>query len=200
MRKPRRKAEETREDILGKAEELFRAEGFAKVSIADIASALGMSPANIFKHFHTKTALAVAITERHISDMTERLASLDEIVPPEERLLRVAQRLMESHLDDLHRNPHIFEIVLMTADTDFPSGRLYKRLLEEKFESIIRAGVEAGFYCCTDPGRSAKAVTAALAGVLHPALLKRTECGELDGRCEMLVDLINTALQNPLAK
>lgn len=200
MRKPRRKAEETREDILGKAEELFRAEGFAKVSIADIASALGMSPANIFKHFHTKTALAVAITERHISDMTERLASLDEIVPPEERLLRVAQRLMESHLDDLHRNPHIFEIVLMTADTDFPSGRLYKRLLEEKFESIIRAGVEAGFYCCTDPGRSAKAVTAALVGVLHPALLKRTECGELDERCEMLVDLINTALQNPLAK
>jgi len=144
MRRPRRKAEETREDILLKAEELFRAQGFSKISIADIAAALGMSPANVFKHFHSKTDLAVAITERHINRMTAHIAALDVIVPPGDRLLRVAQRLMESHLEDLHQSPYLFEMVLMTADTDFPSGRLYKRLLEEKFETIIPAGVDAG--------------------------------------------------------
>ncbi len=200
MRRPRRKAEETREDILLKAEELFRAQGFSRISIADIAAALDMSPANVFKHFHTKTDLAVTITERHIKRMTERLATLDEIVPPEDRLLRVAQRLMESHLHDLQQSPYIFEMVLMTADTEFPSGLLYKRLLEEKFETIIRAGVAAGIYHCADPAQSARAVSAALASVLHPVFLVRCEKDELPERCRILVDLINTALQNPLAK
>ena len=200
MRKPRRKAEETREDILLKAEELFRADGFSKVSIADIAAALGMSPANVFKHYHSKTALAVAITERHISRMSARLESLDDTVQVSERLLKVAQRLMESHLEDLRCSPYIFEMVLMTADTDFPSGRLYKQLLEEKFEAIIRAGIEAGIYHCPDPARTAKAVSAALASVLHPVFLVRSRPGELPERCEVVVELINAALQNPLDK
>ena len=60
-RRPRRKAEETRADILSMAEMLFRQRGYVAVSIADIATALGMSPANIFKHFHSKTALVDAI-------------------------------------------------------------------------------------------------------------------------------------------
>ncbi len=200
MRRPRRKAEETREDILLKAEELFRAQGFSKISIADIAAALGMSPANVFKHFHSKTDLAVAITERHINRMTAHIAALDVIVPPGDRLLRVAQRLMESHLEDLHQSPYLFEMVLMTADTDFPSGRLYKRLLEEKFETIIRAGVDVGIYHCPDPAESATAVSAALASVLHPIFLVRCHQEELPERCRILVDLINTALQNPLAR
>ena len=62
-RRPRRKAEETREDILSMAELLFRQRGFVAVSIADIAAALGMSPANVFKHFRSKAALVDAIAE-----------------------------------------------------------------------------------------------------------------------------------------
>ena len=42
-RRPRRKAEETREDILSMADTLFRQRGFVAVSIADIASSLHMA-------------------------------------------------------------------------------------------------------------------------------------------------------------
>ena len=78
-RRPRRSAEETRRDILAKAEELFRERGFNAVAIADIAAALGMSPANVFKNFSSKNALVDALGfeqigafERHICPLEYR--------------------------------------------------------------------------------------------------------------------------------
>jgi len=69
-RRPRRSAEETRRDILAKAEELFRERGFNAVAIADIAAALGMSPANVFKNFNSKNALVDAIGFANESNVT----------------------------------------------------------------------------------------------------------------------------------
>lgn len=199
-RRPRRKAEETREDILSTAETLFRRQGFSGVAISDIAGALEMSPANVFKHFHSKTVLADAIAERHISRLTERLASADKSLAAPDRLMALAKRLMEGHLKDLHESPYIFEMVLMTAQSDFPSAMCYKQLLEENFAEIIRDGVASGFYHCSHPEVTARAVSAALVSVLHPVFLVKSEPDELPERCSGLVNLINAALQNPLAK
>ena len=55
--KVRETAEETRERIARTAEELFRRMGFAKTAVADIASELGMSPANVYRFFPSKTAI-----------------------------------------------------------------------------------------------------------------------------------------------
>ena len=71
-RRPRRSAEETREEILNTAESLFRTHGYASVAIADIAAALSMSPANVFKHFRTKTSLVDAIATRAIEKFEKR--------------------------------------------------------------------------------------------------------------------------------
>jgi len=43
--------EETRARILKVAEEHFRRIGYHKTSVADIASELGMSPANVYRFF-----------------------------------------------------------------------------------------------------------------------------------------------------
>ena len=67
-RRPRKSAEETREEILNTAERLFRTHGFARVAIADIAAELSMSPANVFKHFRTKASLVDAIATRAIEE------------------------------------------------------------------------------------------------------------------------------------
>ena len=83
------------------AEAVFRDKGFAGTTIADIAAALGMSPANVFKHFRSKTALAEAIAERHVEKMVGALEGIDASLPPLERLGHFVRRLMESHLRSL---------------------------------------------------------------------------------------------------
>ncbi|MEQ1409068.1 TetR family transcriptional regulator [Neorhizobium sp. Rsf11] len=200
MRRPRRKAEETREDILNTAEILFRERGIAKCSIADVAQALSMSPANIFKHFHSKAALADAICDRHISRMIGRFGTLDEPAPAPERLAIVVRKLMEAHLQDIRENPFLFEMIFLMSEADLPSGQHYKELIESLFTDLIRQGVASGAYKCTNPHAISRHVAAAFASVLHPVLLAKSDEAELYDRCDGLTGLVNAALQNPLVK
>src|SRR5438309_2027013 len=55
------KADDTRARIMDTAEALFRRLGFAKTAVADIASALKMSPANVYRFFLSKNVIIEAI-------------------------------------------------------------------------------------------------------------------------------------------
>lgn len=200
MRRPRRKAEETRQDILAIAEKLFRRHGIAKTSVADIAVELAMSPANVFKHFHSKTALVDAICERHVSRMIEQFTSMDEPAPAPERLARVVCRLMETHLQHIRENPFFLEMIFVMSDTQLHSGRRYGALIEELFGDLIRQGAESGVYRCTDCAATSRYVSAAFVSVLHPVFLADADRDELRDRCTGLAALVNAALQNGLAK
>ncbi|WP_112946163.1 MULTISPECIES: TetR family transcriptional regulator [unclassified Rhizobium] len=193
-RRPRRKAEETREDIMTMAEQLFRQRGFVAVSIADIAASLDMSPANVFKHFHSKTALVDAIAERHLSDVADRFVADD--LPPREQLLRFVLRLLDSHLEDIQKNPYIFEMVLVSIEAKIEAGRRYREKVIQKLEAIIREGVAEGRYHCADPARAAKTVADVLAGVLHPVLIVKDDKETLVERARQIVDFADAALQN----
>lgn len=200
IRRPRQKAEETRQDILATAEDLFRERGIGRCSIADIASELKMSPANVFKHFGSKTQLADAICDRHIHRMIDRFALLTDPAPAPAKLEIVVRKLMEAHQGDIQESPYLFEMILLMSDTDLPSGRHYKALINSLFTDVIKDGVAAGVYHCPDPERTGSAVAAAFASVFHPVFLAKTDPAELSERCEGLIDLVNAALQNPLAK
>ena len=200
VRRPRRKAQETREDILNIAESLFRERGIAKSSIADIAQALQMSPANVFKHFQAKAVLVDAICDRHITRMIGRFKSFDEPAPAPERLELVVCKLMEAHLQDIRENPFFLEMIFVMSDADLPSGRHYKELIDALFCDLIRQGVESGVYRCSDYRTTSRHVAAAFASVLHPVFLAGGEEDELHERCKGLAGLVNAALQNPLVK
>jgi TetR/AcrR family transcriptional repressor of the ameABC operon len=193
-RRPRRKAEETREDILSMAELLFRQRGFVAVSIADIATALGMSPANVFKHFHAKIALVDAIAERHLSDVADRFVPDD--LPPREQLLRFVLRLLDSHLEDIQQNPYIFEMVLMSIEAKIEAGKRYREKVIDRLEAIIRQGVAEGRYRCTDINRAANTVADVLSSVLHPVLIAREDRDILIERAGQIVNFADAALQN----
>jgi len=200
VRKPRRKAEETREDILHTADALFRERGIAKSSIADIAQKLGMSPANVFKHFHSKTALVDAICDRHIIHMIGRFNAFDTPAPAPEKLGIVVRRLMKAHLNDIRENPFFLEMIFLVTKTELESGLHYRQLIEDLFFTLIRDGVEAGIYHCTDCHATSRHVAASFAGVLHPVFLVHETEAALDERLAGIVMLVNAALQSPLEK
>ncbi|WP_281357668.1 TetR/AcrR family transcriptional regulator [Rhizobium daejeonense] len=197
-RRMRRPAGETREDILNKAEELFRTRGYANAAIADIAHALGMSPANVFKHFHSKASLVDAIAARHMEVKFAGLASVDTNRPAPERLLELAQRLMASHRRDLEENPYIFEMILLTAKDDLQCGHRYRDIVRNALEAIIVDGAKDGEFAPQRSRRAADAAFHALACVLHPVMIANEQPDILATRCEEVVRLINAALQTTL--
>ena len=65
--------EDTRARIMDTAETLFRSIGFAKTTVADIASELGMSPANVYRFFPSKTAIVQAICQRCLGELEVKI-------------------------------------------------------------------------------------------------------------------------------
>src|SRR3954465_8258266 len=61
---PAARAEATRARIEAVAETLFRSMGYQKTAVADIARELGMSPANIYRFYPSKSAINEAIAAR----------------------------------------------------------------------------------------------------------------------------------------
>lgn len=200
MRRPRKKAEDTKAEILDMAERLFTERGISGCSIAHVAQALGMSPANVFKHFHSKVSLADAICERSIEKMSAQLQDLQVDAPAPDRLRIVAHRLMELHLASFKTAPFIVEMLLFLSETEMESGNRYSQMIDNLFADLIRHGVESNVYYCRDIPARSRAVAAAFVTTLHPIFLARTPLDELRIRCDEIIELVNIALQNPLAK
>ena len=80
-------SENTAERILDTAHQLLVERGFSAFSFADIAAVIQIRKPSIHHHFPTKTALVVAVLERHTRRMQEAHAGLDKhVVSPLDRL------------------------------------------------------------------------------------------------------------------
>src|SRR5215211_8680398 len=87
---------DTRRRIVETAERYFRQIGYQKTTVADIAKALRMSPANVYRFFDSKKAINEAVAERL---MREVEAALDAIIARPEP----AARRFRDLVDAIHR-------------------------------------------------------------------------------------------------
>src|ERR1700742_2070196 len=60
---------DTRMRILVTAERLFREIGYQKTTVADIAKALSMSPANVYRFFDSKKSITAGVARRLMSQV-----------------------------------------------------------------------------------------------------------------------------------
>src|SRR4028119_1032397 len=66
----------TRSRIVEIAERSFREIGYQKTTVADIAKALRMSPANVYRFFESKKAINEAVAERMLTGVEEQLEAV----------------------------------------------------------------------------------------------------------------------------
>jgi AcrR family transcriptional regulator len=94
------RAQESRDEILKAATDLFATRGFHETSMAEVARAARVSKALIFWHFNSKEELFVAVLgkllEPYVIDFAEEAGALDE----KAQLLK----LIESYLEFVREN------------------------------------------------------------------------------------------------
>ena len=66
-----------RQQIIDAAQVCFRQRGFHAASMAEIAKSFGMSAGNIYRFFDSKEAIILALIERDLEEILERLSQLD---------------------------------------------------------------------------------------------------------------------------
>ncbi|MBT5700452.1 MAG: TetR/AcrR family transcriptional regulator [Gammaproteobacteria bacterium] len=126
--------EQTRERLLNTAADMFSTQGYAGVSMREIARVMGITQAAIYHHFPSKDALYIAavtfVFEKQTLEISEQMSAIDS---PAERLVLMISAMLEA----------------MEEDPRF--RRIYLRELLEGDEQKIAAIAENAFTAFYEP-------------------------------------------------
>lgn len=194
--RPRATPEETRTLILDVAEEHFRRIGYAKTAVADIAAALDMSPANIYRFFPSKDAIRDAICGRLLAEchaIAHGIAA--ERRPAAERLERLVLELHRFNKSRYTSERRLHDMVQVAMEENWAAIEAHMCEILGIFASIIRDGVASGEFRAVDADAAAEVVKACFVAVLHPSLIAQCADKDLESLAHELVRFVLQALR-----
>src|SRR5690242_9652851 len=166
------KREDTRARIMQTAETLFRRLGFAKTAVADIASELGMSPANVYRFFPSKAAIVEAICERALDELHDRgWAVVRSRAAASVRLERLFLEILAYHKENLLTEQRVNDMVLVAIEQNWKAIQAHKQVMRTMVEVILRDGIDTGEFEPLDPVDASQSIMRALVSFCHPMLL-----------------------------
>jgi AcrR family transcriptional regulator len=172
---------ETRTRILGEAERLFRLYGYAKTTVADIASACAMSPSNVYRFFSSKSAINDAICDRIISELERRLYAIaEQPVSASRRISALIAELHRNTVETMIDQKKVSEMVVVAMEERWDAINVHIDHVNGIFTRVIGEGVEAGEFHKQDPARAAECVRTAIAPLWHPVMV--AQCGAREDR------------------
>jgi AcrR family transcriptional regulator len=191
-----RAADETVARILEVAEEQFRRVGYAKTAVADIARALGMSPANIYRFFPSKSAINEAIAAKHLDEVHALLREIvDENRPAGDRL---EQFILELHRFNKSRcvsERCLHDMVTAAMQENWAAVEAHIAMIQWLLAELVADGIRRGeFDAGLDAEEAAKAIFTASVAVLHPALIAQFAHRDLEKEARRVVRFMLRAL------
>src|ERR1700746_2413398 len=122
--------DETRERIMGKADELFRQFGFEKTTVADIAEELRMSPANIYKFFSSKEAIIQASADRNLVVLGEAVQRhMVESGPALDRIEKVLVTVYRHTAEILRNERQVFKLMILAYEQKWDCVEAFDKFL-----------------------------------------------------------------------
>lgn len=191
-------ADETRERILAVAEEHFRRVGYAKTAIADLAGELGMSPANVYRFFPSKSAICEEIAGRLLETCNGILRQIaaERSVPAEERLTRMAITLHQFNKAQFFDERRLYDMVEAAMTENWHVVKAHLETLVALFADVIRDGMADGAFTVRDPVEAALSFKQCHASVFHPTLIAHCALdSDLDEQTSRLTQFAIRALK-----
>lgn len=163
---------DTRTRILTEAERLFRHYGYGKTTIADISEACGMSSANVYRFFPSKSALMEAICSRLITDLHVRLHEITRMKrPASERIGLFIREIYQNTLENLLDHRKVHEMVVVAMEEQWLAIRSHVDQVTELLAALIEDGIAAEEFPPKDVKRASKTAHAAMVCFCHPVMV-----------------------------
>jgi AcrR family transcriptional regulator len=143
----------SRDKILEVSEALFARRGFAGVGLREVAERVGLGKSSLFHHFRSKAQLYLAVLDRVLVHIEERLIRASETGgTPLERL----DRMVDALIDALAEQPASARLLLRSLfeEDDFPieaaaeaeaTDRIIHRILA-RIDGLLREGMQVGAF------------------------------------------------------
>jgi AcrR family transcriptional regulator len=160
----------TRDRILATAEDVIRRFGPDKATVVDVARALGVSHAAVYRHVATKAELRDLVVARWVEATMPPLRAI--VAKPgaaPQRLRRLIDTLIAIKRSRAVDDPEVFAAYrTLAADAQSVVAAYLDELLQ-LVAMIIRSGVKEGTFRKTEPVAAARAVLLATSRFHHPA-------------------------------
>ena len=173
---------ETYELILSKAEELFSRFGPMRTTVGEIARALRMSPANVYKFFPTKHAIIEAVGARFMAGIRRDLVPLMAADKPAWDRVEDVMRAVNRHFSDMIESKisqhgaeffaNVLEFELLKREHKWQFvGEFLHSTLGNDIAILLREGVEKDGLKVDDPSETAQAIIDCLASSVEPIMM-----------------------------
>lgn len=167
------RAEATRCRILEVAHRLFRTLGYQKTAVADIARDLGMSPANIYRFYPSKSAINEAIAEQLLGAMAAEMQGI--VAAPgtaAERLRRLTSTMFERKIEVFFSERRLHDMVSAAMQEHWGVIDRYVSQTQAAIRRVLEDGMASGEFAQLDPAATAEVVVHALVPWNHPQLVE----------------------------
>jgi AcrR family transcriptional regulator len=169
----------TRDRILTTAEEVIRRFGPDKATLVDVARALGVSHAAVYRHVASKAELRDLVVGRWIeATMPPLRVIVDGPGPAPQRLRRFFDALIAGKRRRATDDPELFAAYRILAANAKTVAAAHVNELIELTAQVIRSGIEEGTFRPGDHVAAAKAVLLATSRFHHP--IHAAEWGDPD--------------------
>jgi AcrR family transcriptional regulator len=159
----------TRDRILAAAEDVIRRFGPAKATVVDVARALGVSHAAVYKHVATKAELRDLVVGRWVDVMMPPVRAIAAAPgPAPERLRQLFDTLISFKRRRAAQDPELFAAYRILAQGARSTTAAHVAELIDLAATIIRAGITEGSFRSADPLATARAVLYATSRFHHP--------------------------------
>lgn len=186
----------TRERILSAAEGLLRRHGPAKTTVADVARTLGMSHANVYRHFASKADLRDAVAERWLAELTAPLAAI--VAGPEPastRLVAWFLALAEAKRRKVHDDPELFANYHTLAEQARGAVGAHLATLRQQVTRIVADGMADGEFAAGDAAAMAESALDATLRFHHPHHVRESGGRDRSAEARRLLALLVAGLR-----
>jgi AcrR family transcriptional regulator len=185
---------EMRERVLLVAERLFRQLGYQKTTVADIAKAMRMSPANVYRFFDSKKAIHEGVARRLMSEVeaaARAIASSD--TPPQQRLRQLLTTVHRMNVERYVGDSNLHEMVEIAMEESWDVCVAHIELITGMIAEVIAAGQASGDFAASDVPLAAGCTCTAMVHYFHPQLIAHAE-DKPGPTLDQMIDFVLAAL------
>jgi len=196
-RKAGRPAVDRRDEILDAAERLYEAMGFEKVTVTDVARALSMSPANLYRTFANRHAIDEAVTRRALSVIEDAawLEARKAAADPVGTFRQLCMTISLKTRDLLFSSGRASDLCLAATRANWPPVRDFMNTLHGVIRHVVAEGrCQGQFRADTPLDATASAMVHAMCKVWHPMMLDAFGVATIEAETDALVDLLLSAI------
>jgi AcrR family transcriptional regulator len=186
---------DTRERILVVAERLFREIGYQKTTVADIAKALRMSPANVYRFFDSKKAIHEGVARSLMNEVeveAERIAAAQGAAAPRLReLLTTVHRMnSERYVGD----SKLHEMVEIAMEESWEVCVAHIHRITESIGAVIAQGMASGEFEKADVPLAALCTCTAMVRFFHPQMIAQS-ANKPGPSIDQMIDFVLASLE-----